>query len=56
MLSTEELKELLVVKFPDTVRDKQLAEQAWIHFVDFLDKCDGKLNSCVLFVKIMHYY
>ena len=45
LLYTEELKELLVVKFPESsVREKQLAEQAWIHFVDFLDKCDGELN------------
>ena len=30
---------MLVVKYPESV------EQVWIHFVDFLDMCEGILKS-----------
>lgn len=36
---------MLVVKYPESVTNKQSAEQAWIHFVDFLDMCEGILKS-----------
>ena len=36
---------MLVVKYPESVPNKQSAEQAWIHFVDFLDMYEGILNQ-----------
>ena len=47
---SDDLKTLVNVEFSDegsNMRKKE--EQAWVHFVDFLDECDGKKNHCVVY-------
>ena len=42
LAAVEEFKDLLVVNFSDRGSSfYHLEQQAWVHFIDFLDECDG---------------
>ena len=46
LLNVDGLKGLLQVQFSDVGSNKrQIEEQAWIYFCDFLDECEGKMDA-----------
>lgn len=54
-LVVDQVKQLFLVKFSDAGSNfRKEEEQTWIHFIDFLDECEGKykwltLQSCYTF-------
>lgn len=41
--NTEDLKDLFAVRYSEEGSNKRPAElQAWVHFCDFLDACQGE--------------
>ena len=41
LFSIEDLKEIFLVKYSEKQPQRAAEEQAWIHFVDFMDECAG---------------